>query len=134
MICVGTAITPMYQAICKLLESPGETTSVTLLYGNISPADILMKSKLDEFKTKYPDRFKCTYVVDSGENWEGETGRINKDLIVKYFPPARSDHLVCVCGLPVIYEIFCGPRNEPELKPGTILHELGFTDSMVAKF
>ena len=42
--------------------------------------------------------------------------------------------MVMVCGLPVMYDVFCGPRGEKELKEGTVLHQLGYTTEMVAKF
>ena len=39
-----------------------------------------------------------------------------------------------VCGLPVLYDVFCGPRTEKELREGSVLQRLGYTESMVAKF
>ena len=38
-----------------------------------------------------------------------------------------------VCGLPIMYDLWCGPRAEPELKEGTVLHRLGYTSKMIAK-
>ena len=35
---------------------------------------------------------------------------------------------------PPLYDAFCGPRNEADVKEGSILHELGYTADMVAKF
>ena len=42
MLAVGAGIAPMIQALYKLLDTEGETTEVTLLYGNRSVKDILL--------------------------------------------------------------------------------------------
>jgi cytochrome-b5 reductase len=60
-------------------------------------------------------------------------GWIDEAKIQKYaFPPA-DDTLVFVCGLPPMYNILCGPRNEKELKEGSVLPKIGYTKEMVAK-
>ena len=43
----GTGIAPMYQALQKLLATPGDTTEITVLYGNASVDDILLKKEMD---------------------------------------------------------------------------------------
>ena len=37
---------------------------------------------------------------------------------------ARS---IFVCGLPIMYKLWCGDRAEPELAEGTLLDKLGYT-------
>ena len=53
---------------------------------------------------------------------------------VKYAAPPSEDTLVMVCGLPGLYDAFCGPRTEAGVQKRTILHKLGYTAEMVAKF
>lgn len=43
LLCAGTGITPMYQALWKLLGTAGDERKITMIYGNKSPDDILMK-------------------------------------------------------------------------------------------
>jgi ferredoxin-NADP reductase len=45
LICAGTGITPMFQALWKLLGTAGDERKVTMLYGNKTPGDILMKAR-----------------------------------------------------------------------------------------
>ena len=45
LVCAGTGITPCFQALWKLLGTPGDDRQVVLLYGNKSVDDILMKSE-----------------------------------------------------------------------------------------
>merc|ERR1711879_181632 len=48
MIAAGTGITPMWQLIQEIAANPSDKTKVTLLYGNKTEADILLREKFDE--------------------------------------------------------------------------------------
>jgi len=63
MVCGGTGLTPMYQALLKLLNTPGDERQVVLLYGSKSPDDILMKEQLDAWASKHANRFKLVHVL-----------------------------------------------------------------------
>ena len=67
MICVGAGIAPMLQALEQILENENDRTKVTLLYGNRSVRDILMKEKLDAWSMQHPDRLKVVFAV--GSRW-----------------------------------------------------------------
>lgn len=43
MLAGGTGITPMFQVLNAILKNPRDTTSVTLLYGNLTEEDILLR-------------------------------------------------------------------------------------------
>jgi cytochrome-b5 reductase len=144
LLCAGTGITPIYQALHRLMNTPGDDRKVTLLYGNKSPKDILLKDELDAFAKDNP-RLKIVHVVgetpdaaapagwESTDTFTAETGWIDEAKIKKYcFPPAE-DTAIFVCGLPVMYDLWCGPRTEAEVAEGTLLHKLGYTSDMVAK-
>lgn len=45
----------------------------------------------------------------------------------------RHDTLVFVCGLPAMYKVLCGPREESTLRDGSVLEQLGYTSDMVTK-
>lgn len=145
MLCAGTGLTPMYQALWKLLGTPGDDRQVVLLYGNKSTDDILLKEELSAWSKKAAGRLKLVHVVGNKPDdpappgwvdtpeYTAETGWIDQAKIQKYcFPPA-ADTLLFVCGLPPMYEILCGPRTEKELKEGSVLASLGYTADMVAK-
>lgn len=144
-ICAGTGVTPMYQALWKLLGTPGDDRKVTMLYGNKSPTDILMKEQLDEWAAKSGGRLKLIHVVGNRpdepapEGWvdtptyTAETGWIDQAKIEKYAFPPSEDTLVFVCGLPPMYNALCGPRTEKDVKEGTVLSKLGYSATMVAK-
>ncbi|RAR02113.1 YWTD domain-containing protein [Stemphylium lycopersici] len=99
MIAGGTGITPMLQIIRRICEDPRDNTNVTLLYANKTEADILLKDQLDRFAAEN-ERFTVHHVLSNpSESWQGEKGRIGKQLIDKYMPkPAGRHSKVLLCG------------------------------------
>lgn len=145
LVCAGTGLAPMYQALWKLLGTPGDERQVVLLYGNKSSEDILLKAELVAWAKKAGGRLKLVHVVGNRPDdpappgwvdtpeYVAETGWIDKAKIQKYcFPPAE-DTLLFVCGLPPMYDMLCGPRTEKDVKEGSVLQQLGYTADMVAK-
>jgi len=145
LIAAGTGVTPMYQALWKLLGTPGDERKVTLIYGNKTPDDILMRTQLDEWAAKSAGRLKVVHVVGNRPDdpppagWEStptftaETGWIDEAKIAKYAFAPSEDTLLFVCGLPPMYTALCGPRTEKELGEGTVLQKMGYTTKMIAK-
>jgi len=136
MLAGGTGIAPMLQALHPIFETPGDRTRVRLLYGNKTPLDIMLKDELDALAQKHADRFDVHYVVgtsadDSTAAGLGyETGWIDEEKVKRLgFPPGK-DTAVWVCGLDAMYESLAGSRHKP-LKPGSILHNLGYSNDMI---
>ncbi|KAI9184684.1 hypothetical protein H9P43_003739 [Blastocladiella emersonii ATCC 22665] len=138
MIAGGTGITPMLQIINKLIRDKEDKTKLTLLFANVSEADILLKKELDAIAAAHPDRFRVHYVIDKATtpNWTGETGHINKDLIKKYIPSAQTlGTQLFVCGPPGMVKAISGSKA-PDYSQGEldgILKELGYTKEQVFK-
>eukprot|EP01062_Namystynia_karyoxenos_P011650 TRINITY_DN14187_c0_g1_i1.p1 TRINITY_DN14187_c0_g1~~TRINITY_DN14187_c0_g1_i1.p1 ORF type:complete len:341 (+),score=129.50 TRINITY_DN14187_c0_g1_i1:70-1023(+) len=141
MICGGTGITPIYQALQRIVETPEHQYDVVVLDGNRTEADILLRKELDEFVAKTEGRIKIVHVIGTSKqgeevpaDWKGEKGWVDEEKVKKHCFPPGDDTLIMVCGVPPLYDIFCGPRTEKELKEGTVLHKLGYTTEMVVKF
>jgi len=64
LVCGGTGITPMLQVIRQVFKDVGDTTRVSLLFANKTPADILLKAELDELNAAHPN-LSVHYTVDS---------------------------------------------------------------------
>ena len=145
MVCGGTGITPMYQALLKLLGTPGDDRQTVLLYGSKSPDDILLRDELDALAKAHPERLRVVHVVgdrpdaSAPTGWAStpthtaEVGWIDERKLREHAFPPSDDTLVFVCGVPAHYEALCGPRTEAELGDGTILHRLGYTASQITK-
>ncbi|KNG82793.1 putative cytochrome B5 [Aspergillus nomiae NRRL 13137] len=101
MIAGGTGITPMYQLIRAICEDDADKTQVSLLYANNTEEDILLRTELDDFATRHPEKFQVQYVLSQpGETWQGYRGFVNGDLIAKHLAPAALENRVLLCGPP----------------------------------
>ncbi len=138
LIAGGTGITPMWQLCRAIFNNPDDQTKVTLVFGNISEDDILLKHELAHLENTYPRRFRAFYVLDNPpKEWTGGKGYIGKDLLKTVLPEPKADNIkLFVCGPPGMMDSISGskksPRDQGELKG--ILKELGYTPEQVFKF
>ena len=135
LICGGTGITPMVQALHALLGTPGGEQTAAMLVGNRSQRDILAKETLDDWGASHAGRLAVTHVLSQepeDSSWAGATGHINKALVVEHMPAPSEQTMILVCGPPPMYGALCGPRTEPEVTG--ILAELGYDKEQVFKF
>ena len=138
MIAGGTGITPMYQVIRGIFKNPEDKTKVSLIFGNISEEDILLKDKFDELENTYPQRFKAFYTLDKPpEGWQKGKGFISKDLLKTVLPEPKEENIkIFVCGPPGLYKAISGnkpsPQDQGELEGS--LKDLGYSKDQVFKF
>ncbi|KAK9802658.1 hypothetical protein WJX73_001360 [Symbiochloris irregularis] len=103
MLAGGTGITPMYQTARAILKDPKDHTMLSLIYGNLTDKDILIKDLLDELVQSHPDRFQVYYVVnDARPGWEGGSGFVTPEMITQHLPAPATDILVVKCGPPAM--------------------------------
>ena len=137
MLVGGTGITPMIQALHAILGSDSKTPKVTMLYGSRNSGDILGKDLLDKWAEEHPEQFQLVHILSEepeDSSWDGPRGHITKDMIAEHFPaPEVKNNRVFVCGPPIMYKIFCGPREEQDSVTG-ILGEMGYGVDQVYKF
>jgi len=136
LVAAGSGITPMWQLIQEISSNPRDKTKVTLLYGNKTEADILLREKFDALKND--DRFKIVYFLDEvSKGVQAEKGYVGKEAIQKYFPGADKGNKakIFVCGPPPMVKALAGPKDgfkQGELQG--VLSELGFKAEQVFKF
>lgn len=138
MIAGGTGITPMWQVVRSIFKNPEDKTKVTLVYGNISEEDILLKKELNELENMYPRRFRAYYTLDNPpEGWEQRKGFITKDFLKEVMPEPKEGNIkVFVCGPPGLYSAISGTKKSPQ-DQGELsgaLQELGYSKDQVFKF
>ncbi|KAM7209363.1 NADH-cytochrome b5 reductase 2 [Naviculisporaceae sp. PSN 640] len=138
LIAGGTGITPMFQLCRAIFSNPEDKTKVTLVFGNVSEEDILLKKELAELENTYPKRFRAFYVLDNPpKEWAGGKGYITKELLKTVLPEPKSENIkLFVCGPPGMMTSISGnkksPRDQGELVG--VLKELGYTPEQVYKF
>ena len=100
MIAGGTGITPMLQIIRAALKNPEDKTKISLIYANVNPEDILLKTELDKLAVAHPTRFTVFYVLNNPPaGWTGGSGFVTKDQIEKHLPSSSHDIKVLLCGM-----------------------------------
>ena len=128
----------MYQLARAIFKNPADKTKVTLVFGNISEADILLKRELEDLENTYPQRFRAFYLLDKPpEGWAGGKGFISKDLLKTVLPePKEKNVKVFVCGPPGLYKAVSGAKKSPadQGELTGILKELGYSQEQVYKF
>lgn len=138
LIAGGTGITPMYQLCRAIFNNPEDRTKVTLVFGNVTEDDVLLKHELHELENRYPQRFRAFYVLDRAPaEWVGGRGHINKDLLKTVLPEPGSGNIkLFVCGPPGMYKAISGAKKSPtdQGELAGALKELGYSAEQVYKF
>merc|ERR1712177_103381 len=119
-----------------IFKYPDDKTKVTLVYGNVSEEDILLKKELQDLENKYPQRFRAFYLLDNPpEGWQQGKGFITKDVL-KTVLPKEGNLKLFVCGPPGMYKAISGPKNSPadQGELSGYLAELGYNKDQVYKF
>jgi cytochrome-b5 reductase len=139
LIAGGTGITPMWQTARAIFKNPEDKTKVTLVFGNVSEEDILLKREWEHLENTYPQRFRAFYVLDNPpETWQGGKGMVTKELLKTVLPePKEGEKIkIFVCGPPGMYKAISGGKKSPS-DQGELdgyLKELGYSKDQVYKF
>lgn len=109
-----------------------------LVFANKTPADILLRERLDSLPRLTNGRVRVTHIVASadGAKWGGPVGVVNKELLAATMPKPAADTLVYTCGPPGFMEAVSGNKAK-DYTQGEVtgaLKELGFDKTNVFKF
>ncbi|KAI0246415.1 cytochrome-b5 reductase [Lactifluus subvellereus] len=134
----GSGITPLYQLLNHALNDPTNRTRFTLLYANVTEADVLLREELAALERAHPNTLRIVHTLDKPPaGWSGASGYVSKELIKAHIPPAeRGDKVkVLICGPPGQVNAVAGKKDGPKQGAiGGILKELGYTEDQVFKF
>eukprot|EP00484_Ammonia_sp_Unknown_P019279 CAMPEP_0197038174 /NCGR_PEP_ID=MMETSP1384-20130603/15160_1 /TAXON_ID=29189 /ORGANISM="Ammonia sp." /LENGTH=297 /DNA_ID=CAMNT_0042468571 /DNA_START=1527 /DNA_END=2420 /DNA_ORIENTATION=- len=126
MICGGTGITPMLQIIREIEANHNDETQVSMIFGNVSIDDILLREELEQVRQKH-DNIHIRFIIDKaptdGREWNEDVGYVTQEqLKQRIFPPA-DDVIVLLCGPPIMTKICKGN-----------LMKLGYDENRVVAF
>ncbi|THK40493.1 hypothetical protein E8Q33_13825 [Methylophaga sp. SB9B] len=105
----GIGITPVLSMIRSRLAKENYTP-MWLIYANKSEDEIIMRETLEAFTQKLPFTF-AHVLSDPSDDWMGETGYVDGDLLDEYLPEDADDIDYFVCGPPPMMDLV-----EPELQ------------------
>jgi cytochrome-b5 reductase len=138
LVAGGTGITPMFQVCRAIFNNPEDKTKVTLVFGNVTEEDILLRKELNQLENTYPQRFRAFYVLDNPpKEWAGNKGFITKELLKTVLPEPKNENIkVFVCGPPGMMKAISGTKKSPKDQGELvgILKELGYSPDQVYKF
>jgi len=119
MLAGGTGITPMLQIIKAILKNPKDKTQVSLIFGNVTVDDMLLREELDIIARQHPDQFKVFHVLNSPPpDWTFGSGFITQSIIQAHIQPPSDDGLVICCGPPLMNQAMT-----------TNLQKIGYSES-----
>ncbi|KAG2236849.1 hypothetical protein BDF21DRAFT_378706 [Thamnidium elegans] len=103
MIAGGTGITPMLQIIHAICKNPADKTKVSLIFGNVSEEDILLREELDELAQKH-DNISVYHVLNTPPvGWTQGSGFVTAEMIKEHCPAPAKDIKMLLCGpLPMV--------------------------------
>eukprot|EP00501_MAST-03F_sp_TOSAG23-6_P000819 GSMAST32.ASY1.ANO1.849.1 assembled CDS len=138
MVAGGTGLTPMLQIVHEILYNPEDRTKITLLYGNNTVDDILLRDRLDSLAELFPDRFKVVYTVASSSgNWTGETVFYIMNFKFIYFLIWFDEIwlMMFVCGPPPMMKAISGDKTKDKKqgKLSGVLKDVGYDEGNVFK-
>ena len=111
---------------------------MTLVYGNLTEEDIILKHELAALENEYPQRFRAFYTLDTPpDGWTQGKGHVTKDLLKTVLPEPKVENIkIFVCGPPGLYKAISGakknPKDQGELTG--MLKDLGYGQDQVYKF
>ncbi len=128
----------MYQLARAIFQNPADKTKVTLVFGNLTEEDILLKREFEHLENTYPQRFRAFYLLDKPPDaWTQGSGHITKELLKTVLPePKEKNVKVFVCGPPGLYKAVAGAKKSPQDQGELtgMLKELGYGREQVYKF
>ena len=97
----GSGITPLFSIIKTILTSDPKN-KINLFYANKDESSIIYHKELQEWSTKYKEKFKIVYILSQEkQTWCDIYGRLERKHLEKYFSDIsvnHSNHLYYLCG------------------------------------
>eukprot|EP00301_Raphidiophrys_heterophryoidea_P019712 c4589_g1_i1.p1 GENE.c4589_g1_i1~~c4589_g1_i1.p1 ORF type:complete len:303 (+),score=65.95 c4589_g1_i1:46-909(+) len=122
MVCGGTGITPMLQVIRAILRDTNDTTSIRLIFGNVTEEDILLREELGSLSKD--KRFSVFLTLDKPpQGWTQGSGFVTEAMMrERLFEP--SPNTLC---------LFCGPP--PMVNGGkATMEKMGYSKDNIFSF
>jgi predicted ferric reductase len=92
----GVGITPLY-SMCQTMAEREDVRPVLLFYGGQDWESLTFREELDALSGRM--NLQVIYVLsDPDEEWEGETGYINGDVLKQYLPKQFKRFIFLICG------------------------------------
>jgi ring-1,2-phenylacetyl-CoA epoxidase subunit PaaE len=92
MFAGGSGITPLFSMIKSVLEKE-KNSNIDLYYANRFEEQIIFKEELEQLEKNYSNLNVVHTLTRPSEDWEGETGRIDKEKVKQFLESYSDDYL-----------------------------------------
>lgn len=95
MVAGGIGITPMISNL-RSMRARGDSRKVILFYANKAWDDVTFREELEALETQI--NLNVVHVIESPpENWDGETGFLNQEILERHLPEETRhwSHMLC---------------------------------------
>ncbi|WP_416674722.1 ferredoxin reductase family protein [Egbenema bharatensis] len=102
LIAGGIGITPMMSMLRTAVERKDDRPFL-LIYSNRTWDDVTFREELEEIKDKLD--LKVVHVLrEPDDDWDGEEGYVDRDLLERYVPIHRGSRQYFICAAPVMMD------------------------------
>ncbi len=98
----GIGIT-VFRSMLRYIEDTGEPYDVTLVYSNRNRAETAFLDELEEYERRN-ERFRLVLTMTDDPGWEGETRRLDAEVLRDLVPERLDDATFLVAGPPAFTE------------------------------
>ena len=92
----GVGITPMMSFLTTMVDR-GDPRPVLLIYSTNKEEELAYSDEIEEMKEKL-DLKTCFILDEPPEDWEGATGKVNKEFLERTLPKERFVRRFFICG------------------------------------
>ena len=92
----GIGITPA-MSMLRTMRDTNDSREAILIYGNNKWEDVTFREELEEISQKI--NLKVVHILSEPSNdWKGETGYVDQELLEKHLPKKPDDFMYFICG------------------------------------
>ncbi len=121
MLAGGIGITPL-RCIIRYCTDRQLKTNIILLYSNRFEDEIVFKNELEEMQSQNKNLKVIYTVTRPSEKWNGQRGRINKEMIQQEIPD-YMERVFYICGPPKMVEAMVTILKEMNIPASQIKQE-----------
>jgi 3-phenylpropionate/trans-cinnamate dioxygenase ferredoxin reductase subunit len=119
LIAGGIGITPIMSMLVTAAERQDDRPFL-LIYASKTWSDVTFREELEELRTQL-DLTIVHVLKEPPENWQGETGYVDRELLAKYIPRHRGSRNYFICAAPVMMDAVEAALHDLEV-PVTNVH------------